>query len=574
MRFHAHQSGAVTLVMALVLLTAMSVLTLAGARIAINKQRITANTAHAQHAFYTAEAGIDNAIAYVRANHTRVASTDTYGWLHASSSPKWQPCSTSLTAVPCGDGTSNLYGSDWQYYGPVPNLAAAEGDYTYSVWALSDTLTDPPPTNADLGCLNLGLTALLPSVTGVLVGTVNGLLNTLFTLLGLPVMNLPSNLCLPLNFSGNEWEWEPSSMNPNLRLVSEATHPADVLGGRAQTQQELATSSLFAAPPMAPLMVDGTVDLTGDIRVFGNPRPPTTPPYDWSVLNLNDVLGLNVTSLLDTHLNSGHAATLAPLLNLTTAEVLALDWNVTFPLSIWSHANTKLHAAGVGAGILSSARTCTPPYDGTTDPACLTLSQQVDIPAGSIALFTPLVNINLKLFLPDIQDEHNLVSVVSGLLDTSSPVDFPDDVMAHIFGVAATDYADLQADSVQLSNCSSLNSASTGMYWITGGCTISGTVGSASSAPIVFVNGHLTLADGAHFSGLLFLRGPSATKIIGPSSPAVRPTVLGAIVSEDKIIGTGNFNLVYDWDRIRTAGYSAGEFTRQPGGWSDSLTGP
>ena len=576
MHYRYRERGAATLVTAVILLIAMSVITLAGARIAMNKQRISANSTHAERAFYNAEEGIENAIAYVKYNHADIASTEPDGWLHASSSPRWLNCASSDTSLPCGDGENNLYGADWLYYGPIPNLATPEGDYEHQVWALSDSVDDDAPTRPFMGCLNLGLTALLPSVTGALVNTVNGLLNTLGGLLGQPGLGLPSDLCLPLNFSSSGNNLPASKINPSLRLISESTNPNDALAGTAVAQQALSTASLFAWQPMAPLMVNGTVDLTGDVRVFGNARPPTVAPYDWSILQLNDVLGLNITNMLGLKVQND-VASLAPLLNLTVAEVLALDWNVTMPLSIWAESNTTLHKQtkkGLLDIGLSNARTCAPEYDGSADPVCLPLSQSITIPANSIFLLVPPTSVSLRLYLADVQDEHNLVSMIGGLLDSGSPVDFPDDLMEHVFGIPSADYAELQADATEIPNCNSLDSSSTGLYWVKGNCTLKGKIGSADSPPIVITNGNIDFADGMHFSGLLYMRGPSGTKINAPDLPAVRPTVLGAIVSESKIISNGDYNLVYDHQSLRASGYRAGEITRLPGGWTDQLTGP
>src|SRR5262249_8427591 len=154
------------------------------------------------------------------------------------------------------------------------------------------------------------------------------------------------NPCLPVNFAEQPLAPFPNRRNPAITVVSVASPPAiggDPAGGAAAMQQVLAATSLFAHVPPAALIVDGPVTLNGDIRIWGNMRPPTVTPLDFSVLHLNSVAGIDVTSLLSSLVGSTASSlatnlnvSFAPVLNVTPADVLAFNWNVTFPLSIWS----------------------------------------------------------------------------------------------------------------------------------------------------------------------------------------------------------------------------------------------
>ena len=558
------QRGVAMLSITLVLLMAMTIMTAIGARVAVNNQRIATNSAHTDSAFQAADAGVDNALAYINHNRAYVASTDTDGWFHASSSPIWTVCDGSFIAPPCGDDTVNLYGSDWLAYGPVPNLQAVSADYSTAVYFLSDNINDAPTNDVYLGCLSLALTSVISPLTVPAINLVNAALNPLG-------LGLPTNLCLPLNFNGANAPPAPSSANPTVRAVSASSNAVDVRGGSAEVQQDLQTASLFAWDPMAPLMVNGTANLSGDIRIWGNPRPSSRPPYDWSLLNLNDVAGLNVTSLLGTYLGTVgaplHAATLAPLLNLTVAEVLALDINVTFPLSIWSRNNTTLAAGPTSlfnlTGALQGARTCLPQFDNVANSTCLLSSVSADLPLLAA----------LPLKLPDVQDEHNLVSTVTGLLDTSDPVDFPTDLFEHVFGVPLADANLIQGDATPLADCGDLHNKPGGLYWVSGDCAISGTVGSVTDPLIVIAAGNLTMTGSTEFWGVMYLNGPSARTVTGSSSGS-RPTIHGSLLVGGHLSASSKFNVVYDRDAIRRAGYVAGNFTRLPGGWTDEVTGP
>ncbi|MGB1580804.1 MAG: pilus assembly PilX family protein [Nevskiales bacterium] len=590
------QRGVAMLATTLVVLVAMAIMTAIGARMAINNQRVASNAAFSDGAFQVADAGIDNVLAYLNHNRAYVASTEVNGWFHASSNPKWTACDPSFTGPPCGDDTANLYGSDWLAYGPVLHLQNPDVDYSSVVYLLSQNIDDIPANDIDLGCLNLSLASILP--VNLLNGILTGLLSILNSVLQpvivslLQTVGLPSDLCLPLNFNGANTPPAPSSANPSLRAVSYAENIADSRGGTAQIQQDIQTASAFAWDPMAAIMVDGTANLNGDIHVWGNPRPPSRPPYDWSVLDLGDVAGLNVTSLLGDFLGTAgaplHALTLAPILNLSVDEVLALDINVTFPLSIWSHSTTTLQPGPllslsglsivpilgtlVGtpnlSGVLSGARTCMPPYSG--NPTCTLFASTS---AGINPTLPLLPNFTIPIKLPDIQDEENLLSTVTGLLDTSAPVAFPDDLFDHVFGVPAAESAFIEEQATALADCSDLHNKPAGMYWISGDCAMSGTIGSSTDPLIVIAEGNLSLAAGTEFWGVTYLTGPTARTVTGTAS-LPKPIMHGSLIVDANLTASDDFNVVYDRDAIRRAGYRAGYFARLPGGWSDEITGP
>lgn len=564
----SQQHGAAILTLTLVILVAMTLMTAIGARVAVYSQRVATNTVHTDGAFQAADGAVDNLLAYLNHNKAYVASTATDGWFNAGSSPKWTDCDAADTAVPCGDGSANLYGSDWTRYGPVPNLQAVAGNYATPVHLLSDNINDPVIDEVWLDCLTLSLTSVVPSTTVPKIAEINALLNQI-----VPGLGLPANVCLPLNFDGADRPPPPSSSNPTLRAVAYSSNSADVRGGEAIVQQDFQTVSRFAWDPMAPLMVMGTPHLNDDIRVWGNPRPPSRPPYDWSILDLNDIAGLDVSTMIDVKLNGGHAATLAPLLNMSVADVLALNWNATFPLSIWSDESTQLKSGAVGPSILTGPRTCTPQFDSVATSTCLPLSLSVSFPPDSIAPGVPPIDTGLHIKLPDIQDEHNVLSTAAGLIDTSPLVNFPDDIFLHTFGIPQTEAADMKTDAVVMGNCNTLETQPGGFYWVTGNCSINGIAGSAEDPMLLITEGRLTLNGGSEFWGVAVMLGDSSRRIVGDIN-GLRPTFFGAVVSTNTLHLTKNMNIVYDRDVIRRAGYRAGHFTRLPGGWTDEASGP
>ena len=578
------QRGAVTLIIALLILVALAIVGIAGTRLVLTQHRISGNSARADAAFAAAEAGVQNAIAYLNANRSVVASAAASGWMNAASIPKWTPCANGATALPCGNGTSSLYPTTWLSYGQLTNQQSlGSGNYSVSTWLLSNTVNATPQNIPSLPCTSLNLTSVLAPVTVPTLNLVNGILNSLFSLLLGPNTGIPSQLCLPINFSTMPPAPWASSINPSITVVASASDPADTTAsGIATVQQVLAATNLFAGVPVAALMVNGTVNLTGDLRIWGNMRPPTQAPVDFSLLKLNDIAGLPVGSTLNALLGSSGTAianslnlSFAPVLTgVTPASLLLFDWDVTFPLSIWSSNTTSFGSTtfqqgllGLGASVLSSARTCLPQFGGAANSPCTPLSEAV---LTLSALGVPLAPL-LQLHLPDVQDPTNLLSTATGLLSSTPAPTFPADLFNYTYGYPSAQSATIQNLAAQPSDCSAVGSGA--LYWVSGNCSLSGTVGSATAPVTIITTGNVTLAAGTDFYGVIYQRGNSAKTFTGPAS-GTRAMVHGAVVSEGNFTGTGNFNIVYDINAIRAAGFRAGGFAPIPGGWNDALTGP
>ncbi|MGH8462449.1 MAG: PilX N-terminal domain-containing pilus assembly protein [Stenotrophobium sp.] len=397
------QRGAISLVTALVFLIALSLITLVGSRIAIVESRIAANNARSNAAATAADAGLQAAQMYLAANRKLVTSSGVGGWLSSGATPQWTSCSASSSAPPCGNGSQNLYGASWQYYGPVPNLPTLPGEYQSQVWYLSKTLTSVAAYAPFIGCLQLSLTGstfpLLNSVTSTLLGTVNGLLGLIPGLGGLAV---PTNICLPVNLTQIPAAAPPSGVNPTIYAVAKASSSADTTGALAYAQVILQRTSVFSHLPLAGIMISNTAaansaTLMGDIRIWGNPTPPTQAPSNFSLLNLNNFLGQNLSQVLATTvgpvLTTPTSASLVTTLNLgglanlpPASTIGQFNANVTFPLSIWSQNAVTMGAQATEPfpSIFSGARTCLPQWPGGYNPGCTPLSGAVSIPVGAI----------------------------------------------------------------------------------------------------------------------------------------------------------------------------------------------
>lgn len=171
------------------------------------------------------------------------------------------------------------------------------------------------------------------------------------------------------------------------------------------------------------------------------------------------------------------------------------------------------------------------------------------------------------------------ISDTSGANPRPAP-GFPSDLFEYVFGVPKAQWRSIRDNkATALSDCYGLNTSSSGLYWISGNCTISSNidVGSAASPVLLVVDGYLEITSNQMVYGLVFYfpvtydpsnSGPGATF----SSNA---SVQGAVIAEGRIKEiASNFNVQFD-KTILTALYeqfhSAGGMgvTPIPGSWAD-----
>ncbi len=152
---------------------------------------------------------------------------------------------------------------------------------------------------------------------------------------------------------------------------------------------------------------------------------------------------------------------------------------------------------------------------------------------------------------------------------------FPPNLLTYVFGVSTINELvqklSNQGRSV-LANCSSLNTASSGLYIVKGNCTPSGDVGTTAN-PVVLVvwNGDLTLNANRNFYGLVFAYVDAGVtgydiKLNGGA------TVHGALVSNYQLgQSNGTYNAVYDATVLQniSQGSAFSYIARVPGSWRD-----
>jgi len=135
-----------------------------------------------------------------------------------------------------------------------------------------------------------------------------------------------------------------------------------------------------------------------------------------------------------------------------------------------------------------------------------------------------------------------------------------------------------QFSATVVANCSSLDSSSTGIIWVTGSCSQLNTqIGSPDNPVIVVINqggNSIDLKNGLVMYGMLFIHSDNPA-----SAPAqvggTNAQVYGALVVEGDIKMTGNFTIVYDSTSATSNKNKIpanAKFALVPGSWLDAKT--
>lgn len=159
------------------------------------------------------------------------------------------------------------------------------------------------------------------------------------------------------------------------------------------------------------------------------------------------------------------------------------------------------------------------------------------------------------------------------IVDNDPYPNFPSDLFAFTFGVSP---GDVKAQATVVNDCTGLAGLS-GIVWVMGSCTISGTVGSAAHPLIVVVeSGDITMNANSAFYGLMFAYGPNGNA--GDITANGGATFHGSMLSNDTVsMGiniNGTFNMLWDGTVQGALETPGGGYTIMiliPGSWADYL---
>ncbi|MDQ3524188.1 MAG: hypothetical protein M3451_03935, partial [Chloroflexota bacterium] len=124
-------------------------------------------------------------------------------------------------------------------------------------------------------------------------------------------------------------------------------------------------------------------------------------------------------------------------------------------------------------------------------------------------------------------------------------------------------------------SCAGMNASTEGLIYVSGACSLSGTIGSPDKPVVLVVNDEVTVGGNLVFYGMLFVRSNNNSAELKGSG---NPKIFGSIVVQGDVKLTGGVTLVYD--DTSASGCSTPnclskttKFARLPSSWLDSAAG-
>jgi type II secretory pathway pseudopilin PulG len=598
------QRGAVTLLVALMVLGILVVIVLYSAQVAYYEQRTATNENRAQLVAQAAEYSINLAGEYLTANRgqlisNKVGTTTTGGWLATdiASGRKWVLCSTvagfpNIPNLPDGSPHPCMTEQDNSVSADYPASTGAGGRrgqlYFYSSDGTSTTLaTIVPYQNLMPDAVKLET----PSV-GVGGAAAYATKTTVRALLCRVDSSLLTPACRATPAKGNRIA---------VTLIANVVLPGE--NSSATIKETWATLNSITSSASIPLVASGLISTGGSITIVPNANAGGygLPGSVWSA---NDVQVENSTG--------GGAASIStcyiedfmrgdPTPNLDRAKALCPtsgsnppchcpsskadgDYWLSGSASGSKRENVDILDRDGGAGMIGDPK---PPdiqfFPGagpsdvtnpTSTPIALdkAIGSPPNTPASNASAASDDSPFEWMFGVNYVVADHDITGTTLTNCGTNSP---PTQNCA--------DYAlreDLGATVIE-GNCASdqFNPDSYGLYYVTGDCVINGvTVGSAHAPVIIVVFGNATLKNAVLY-GMLFVHSNNIATETSSSNYRFNmqdATLFGALAVEGNISLTGSSILVYDDTSLNVDPYklpSKVRFARVPGGWLDSGKG-
>lgn len=526
------QRGVTTLAITIILLVIVTLMVLFAANVGYFDLRTTNNQNRSEITEQLAEYALNLSGEFLKGNRRQIINRTGTGWLVAGGTgPGWVRCPAGAIVAnhPCAAERLQTRREQMYYF-----------DNNRSTGAI-----DPIPYTTVAGAQTGALTGA--DTASRFAGNVT--VNSLLCLIGYDVTDptnpIPRCEAAPTNGNGNV----------AITLVAEASLPGE--SSSATLKETWATVGQLNPTAAVPLIASGLVQGLGNAQIVAAP-------------------------------NAG---------------------GYGVPASIWSPNNVDIGTTGsCGGGGLGSVSTChlgeylksTPRNQLKT--TCATSNNACGCPSASVAGvdFLSGHSGSVRREGLDILDiDGNCGELPDITFFPREPWDRPtdptdDSVFEYVFGVdyvvdegASIVNTNCGASGTQncaafamleefgatpLTNCSSLNTNSSGIFYVQGNCDLPN-VGSATRSVILVVDGEVRINGNVDFFGMLFVRSNNNTAQVNGSGNV---KIFGALVVEGNVNMTGSLDIVYD-----STGASGNpnelppgaRFGKVSGSWLDSRVG-
>lgn len=512
--------GMATLTIAVLVLVVLMVMTLFAIRMGLFEQRTSVNDNRAQLVETVAEGALNQGTEYIKANSRLLLSTSEgaaglgAGWL-SESAPRWQPCSEAFA----GEGFD-------------PCLSEPDEDRRSQMYRfLADGSTEFPLEDL------MGTRQLFDEVGGF------------------PVEYRVSATLCRVVMIGTEpvCQIDPEQDSQvAITLVSEAQLPTE--NATARMRQIIASFRLLPEPPNVPLVAANVITGLGSAEIVPNPNAggAGVPLSIWANSNVDITKEAGGAGAFTTcHLGEW-------LGNFTSSGPENYD-------GIQRCEACSCKGLGPEDGLLSGKDPGTPGYEGI-DVMDVDGNGNGDLPDTSYFPKEPLDDPNNDF--DDSIFEYVLGGNSTDEGATSPRMDCVSD--ENPGGNCETQHLiDLGAEVV--ATCAGLNSASAGLYWVAGECSLGSQVGTPSNPVMLVVEGCMKVSGQTEFYGLIYQRASACTDLSKGFAANGGGQLYGAIVVDAPVKIAGSVQFIYNDTVLKNLASSAA-FKRYgvlPGSWSD-----
>lgn len=543
------QRGVTTLAITLILLGVLTLMVLFSMNVGFFEQRATTNESRAQTTEQLAEYALNLSGEYLKANRANIISDGAgTGWFEAGA-VRWKPCPVFVagTTHPCDAERDPTRRAGMYYYDNDPATASIEGlPYPTIAGAVGGALTgDKDPTST----VRFGATT-----------AVNALLCRIDFDVSNPTNPVPKCALTP-----------PRGRDIAVTLVADVQLPGE--NSSATLKETWATVSAPMPSAAVPLVASGIVKGLGNAQIVASPNAGgygiAASIWAPSEVDIGDTTPgcastTGIGSFLTCHLGDYLSGT--PRENLLTACA-----GTGSPCGCPAMGSTGVDSLSGHSGVIKRESFDVLDMDG----GC----------GGPDIQFFPLE--------PNDRPRDPLLFPA----DVADPAD--DSIFEYTFGV---DYVVSEGATVvntncgtsgtqncaafalleeygatQLPDCTSLDSSSAGIFYVTGDCTV-GSFGSPTDSVIVVVDGHVHLGNGNNdFYGILFARSDDAATALERVSGTSNIKIFGALIVEGSVALAGQPHLIYQ--EISSSAGAFGsippnvKFGKVAGSWLDNRVG-